>query len=162
MSFFLSDLENIRNTVPTSARTGVKEVGFSSIINGLSLEMPPRLKIQAVTVVPMFAPMITPMDCRRVMIPELTKPTTITVVAEELWITAVTPRPVKNPLILLFVSLPSRAFSPFPARLSSPSPITFMPNRKRQRPPTSVNASKIVIRTSSDVIFLKALRKTES
>lgn len=56
VSFFLSDLENIRNTVPTSARTGVKEVGFSSIINGLSLEMPPRLKTQAVTVVPMFAP----------------------------------------------------------------------------------------------------------
>ena len=39
---------------------------------------------KAVTVVPMFAPMITPMDCLSVMSPELTNPTTITVVADEL------------------------------------------------------------------------------
>ena len=45
--------------------------------------MPLRLKIHAVTVVPMFAPMITLIDCLSVMIPELTKPTTITVVADE-------------------------------------------------------------------------------
>ena len=36
-----------------------------------------------VTVVPIFAPMIIQTACRSVISPELTKPTTITVVAEE-------------------------------------------------------------------------------
>ena len=44
--------------MPISARMGVKEEGFSSWIKKFPLEMPARLKIQAVTVVPMFAPMI--------------------------------------------------------------------------------------------------------
>jgi len=39
--------------------------------------------IQAVTVVPILAPMITPMDWERLNKPALTKLTTITVVAEE-------------------------------------------------------------------------------
>ena len=39
--------------------------------------------IHAVTVVPILAPMITPMDCARVSRPAFTKLTTITVVAEE-------------------------------------------------------------------------------
>ena len=38
----------------------------------------------AVTVVPMLAPMMTLMDCDSFIMPELTKPTTMTVVAEEL------------------------------------------------------------------------------
>ena len=84
VSFDLSFLLNISLMVPISARTGVKEEGFSSWINRLLLEMPARLKIQAVTVVPMLAPIIIWMACRRVISPELTKPTTITVVAEEL------------------------------------------------------------------------------
>ena len=84
VSFFLLDFPNISNTVPTSAKTGVKEVGFRSCITILSLEIPPRLNIHAVTVVPILAPIITPMDCFNVITPELTNPTTITVVAEEL------------------------------------------------------------------------------
>ena len=36
-----------------------------------------------VIVVPMFAPMMIQTACRSVIIPELTKPTTMTVVAEE-------------------------------------------------------------------------------
>ena len=39
---------------------------------------------QDVTVVPMFAPMMTPTACVSDSTPALTKPTTITVVAEEL------------------------------------------------------------------------------
>ena len=62
---------------------GVKEEGFSSRTKKLEPSMPPRLRIQAVTVVPMFAPMMTLMACFRVISPELTKPTTMTVVAEE-------------------------------------------------------------------------------
>ena len=43
--------------MPTSARIGVKEVGLSSCTQMLVLVMPVRLRIQAVTVVPTFAPM---------------------------------------------------------------------------------------------------------
>ena len=44
----------------------------------------PRVEIiHAVTVVPILAPIMTPMDCFSVRSPALTKLTTITVVAEE-------------------------------------------------------------------------------
>ena len=46
--------------------------------------MPERLKIQAVMVVPRFAPMMTPVAWDSFIMPELTKPTTMTVVAAEL------------------------------------------------------------------------------
>ena len=81
---FLTGLPNIRRIIPTKARIGVKDIGFKSFMNTLSPEIPPRLRIHAVTVVPIFAPIITPIDCLSVIIPELTKPTTITVVADEL------------------------------------------------------------------------------
>ena len=71
--------------VPIKAKMGVKEVGFKSWMKMLSPEMPERERIHAVTVVPMFAPIITLIAWRRVIRPEFTKPTTITVVAEELW-----------------------------------------------------------------------------
>ena len=41
-----------------SASTGVKEVGFKSCTQKLPESMPPRLRSQAVTVVPMFCPMM--------------------------------------------------------------------------------------------------------
>ena len=83
-SLFLSCLQNRYSTIPASASSGVKEVGFISLMNQLSPLIPARLRIHAVTVVPILAPIITPMDCRSVIKPELTNPTTITVVAEEL------------------------------------------------------------------------------
>ncbi len=70
--------------MPAVARIGVKEVGLSILTKRLSLEMPLKLKSHAVTVVPTFAPMITLIACFKVITPELTKPTTITVAAEEL------------------------------------------------------------------------------
>ena len=61
------------------------------------------------------------------MIPEFTKPTTITVVAEDDWITAVTPIPRRTALMGLEVSV-SRILSSFPpATFASPSPIKFIP-----------------------------------
>ena len=42
-----------------SARTGVKELGFSSRTQTLPESMPLRLRSQAVTVVPTLAPMMT-------------------------------------------------------------------------------------------------------
>ena len=48
-----------------------------------------------VTVVPMFAPKMTPIACWSEISPALTKPTVITLVADELWMSAVTPSPAK-------------------------------------------------------------------
>ena len=73
-------------------------VGLKRLMIKLSPSSPERDKIQAVTVVPMLEPIMTPTACFRVIMPELTKPTTITVVAEEDWITAVTASPSRNPL----------------------------------------------------------------
>ena len=50
-----------------------------------------------VTVVPILAPIIIPTDWRRLISPAFTKPTVITVVAEEDWIKAVTKIPTKSP-----------------------------------------------------------------
>ena len=96
----------------------MKDVGFSSRIHTLPPSMPARLSSQAVTVVPTLAPMITLMACRRDMRPEFTKPTTITVVADELWMMAVMPSPVRKPAPTLPVILSSSVRSLPPARRS--------------------------------------------
>ncbi len=154
VSFFLLVFPNMKRTVPTVARMGVKDVGFNMRIKKLSLEMPLRLKSHAVTVVPTFAPIITFIACFKVITPELTKPTTITVAAEELCITAVTIRPVRKPAVLLWVSLARSSFKLPSARRSSASLITLIPNRNRLKPPASVKASKIPI-TDECLLFIK-------
>ena len=63
---------------------GEKEVGLRSFIKMLSPSTPTRLKSQVVIVVPIFAPIITGIACAKRISPEFTKPTTITVVADEL------------------------------------------------------------------------------
>jgi len=50
-----------------------------------------------VIVVPTFAPMITPRDCRREIIPAPTSPEVITMVAVDDWIIAVIPFPAEMP-----------------------------------------------------------------
>ena len=126
-----------------SASTGVKDDGFSSLIQRLLPSMPLRLRSHAVTVVPTFAPIITFIACRSVISPELTNPTTMTVVADELCIIAVTPSPVRKPIITLLVILSSSVRSRLPARRSSACPMRFMPNRKSDSPPIIVSALKI-------------------
>ena len=83
MFFFLSRFESM-NKNPTKASIGVKDDGFKSRRKKFSPEIPLRLKIHAVTVVPMFAPIIILIVWESFIIPEFTKPTSITVVAEEL------------------------------------------------------------------------------
>ena len=58
-----------------------------------------------VIVVPIFAPMMIHTACLSVIMPEFTNPTTITVVADDDWITAVTPAPTRTPRKRLAVSL---------------------------------------------------------
>ena len=62
--------------------------GMDSAIRGMEnaaiLTLNPKSEmIQAVTVVPILAPIITVMDCSKVSNPAFTKLTTITVVADE-------------------------------------------------------------------------------
>ena len=92
--------------------------------------------ISDVTVVPTFAPIITPTACVSDKRPAFTKPTTMTVVAEEDWITAVMATPASIASTRLCVTIPRIFFSRLPAARSSPSPMTFMPNRKRLSPPS--------------------------
>ena len=83
MSFFLLSFVSIIIKIPINAKIGAKEDGFKSCIKKFSLSIPVRLKIQEVIVVPTLAPMIIPTAWDNFIIPELTKPTTITVVAED-------------------------------------------------------------------------------
>ena len=66
----------------------------------------PALIIQAVNVVPMFAPMITEMACAKVSSPALTNDTVITVVAVELCTAAVMNVPVRIPVKRFVVIAP--------------------------------------------------------
>ncbi len=81
--FLFSFLLNIRTNTLIIARTGAKADGFKRLIIKLSPFICVNDKIQPVTVVPMFAPIITPIARESCIIPELTKPTTITVTAED-------------------------------------------------------------------------------
>ena len=65
--------------------------------------------------------------CFSVIMPELTKPTTMTVVAEEDWMTAVMPAPTRMPRKRLEVSRSRMPFMRLPAAASRPAPIICMP-----------------------------------
>ena len=125
--FGLSFLENIRIPTATIARIGEKEVGLHICTKNEELSIPVMPRIHAVIVVPILAPMMMPTACCSFMMPELTKPTTMTVVADEDWITAVTPAPTSTALNGLFVSF-SRMLSNFPPlTFASPSPSIVIP-----------------------------------
>ena len=83
--------------------------------------------IREVTVVPMLAPMMTPTAPLRLMSPAFTKPTTMTVVAEEDWITAVITAPTNTPRTRLEVSRSSMSFMRPPATDSRLLDIICMP-----------------------------------
>ena len=70
-----------------------------------------------------------PIACDSFKMPEFTKPTTMTVVAEDDWITAVTPAP-SNTALNGFVVRLSKIRSNFPPDIfSRPPPITLIPYR---------------------------------
>ena len=80
-----------------------------------------------VIVVPMLAPMMIQTACCRVIRPELTNPTTMTVVADDDWMTAVIAAPTSTPLIRLDVSFSRIDFILLPAAASRPLLIICMP-----------------------------------
>ena len=63
----------------------------------------PKLMIHAVTVVPMWAPMMMEMACARVSSPAFTNDTAISVVAVDDWMLAVTNIPFITPMKRLVV-----------------------------------------------------------
>ena len=91
----------------------------------------------AVMVVPTFAPRITPTAWESDISPELMKPTTITVVTDEDWITDVTKAPVSTPMKRLRVSCLSSIRRRSPATARSATVICSSPNRKSASPPSS-------------------------
>ena len=109
----------------------------------------PKIEIiQAVMVVPILAPITTPIDSRRESNPALTKLTTITVVAEEDCMIAVISRPVKTPFILEEVMAAKIFLSFEPATFCNDSLIIFIPNKNIPRDPMSS-------RKSTGVNFIK-------
>ena len=127
MSCTFCFLTNIIQTTPIIAKTGEKDDGFNKLTNKLSPSIPVRLKIHEVAVVPIFAPIIMPTACDSRIMPELTKPTTITVVAEDDWMTAVTPAPSSTAFTGFDVNF-SRILSSLPPdALERPSPIRCIP-----------------------------------
>ena len=87
----------------------------------------PNEVIQAVSVVPMLAPIITPMALPRVRSPAFTKLTTIMVVADEDCTRAVTTVPVSTRLNELEVILAIKALRRSPADFWRPSLISAIP-----------------------------------
>ena len=85
MSFRLCFFEKQNRSIPAKASIGVKVAGLKRlrIVLAPLPVIPVVLRSHDVTEVPRLAPMITPVACLRVISPELTKPTTITVVAED-------------------------------------------------------------------------------
>lgn len=91
----------------------------------------------------MFAPKITEIPCGSVIRPALTKPMTITVVADELCSTAVTSAPASAPIIGFLVRKLRICFMRSPAAFCRASLMLFMPNRNIARPPA--NPKTVVI-----------------
>ncbi len=100
---------------------------------------------QAVIVVPMLAPITTPMACLSVISPALAKPTTITVVALLLWIRQVTAQPTSTAMGMLRVTARSILRSLSPAARFRPSLMMRMPNRKRPSPPTTMKTMSSLV-----------------
>ena len=126
-----------RRKEPKPTSKGAKNSGLNTL--RAALDTCVRDTIQAVMVVPMFAPMINPTDWERFRIPALTKPTTMTVVAEEDCTRAVMPAPRRTAISRFPVTI-FKNFDIFElAAFCIPSLITVMPYRNIPNPPNRVN-----------------------
>lgn len=103
--FLVGFLHTILNIIPMTPIIAAR----TSVERRLTQPAPPliseRHKIQPVTDVPIIAPIIIPIACFILIIPALTNPTTITEVADDDCIIAVTPVPRSTPLRGVLLSL---------------------------------------------------------
>ena len=102
-----------------------------------SASIPLKDKIQAVRVVPRSDPKITPTVCSSSMMPEFTKPTSITVIADEDCMAIVIMVPTTIPISLLSVTFLSSFSNLPPVIFSREVDIRFIPKRKKASPPKS-------------------------
>ena len=117
---------------------------------------PERLNemICAVTVVPMFAPKMMPIACVRFSSPALMNPITMTVVALDDWITAVTSVPASTATMPLRAKNCSTFFMFSPAIFWMPSPMSSMPKMKSASPPsTAITTERTLNPSSLTVLF---------
>ena len=132
ISVALALFVNIINATPIKATNGAMAL-TSNAINW------------PVIVVPTLAPIIIHTACCKVIICALTNPTTITVVALELWITAVTSAPTMTPKNRFEVNFSKICFKRSPAAASRPFPIICIPYRNKANPPNKDNIFVVVI-----------------
>ena len=114
ISLFFCFLAAMMRIIPMRATMSEKQEGLRSFNTILSPEsMPASDRIHAVSVVPISDPKITPTVWGSSIMPELTKPTSMTVIAEDDWMAIVMMAPIVRPLNLLSVAL-LRSFSSLP------------------------------------------------
>ena len=129
LTFFLRSVLAVMNRIiPIKARNGVKVEGLNMDSQALlPLSMAFSESSQALAVVPRLAPSITLTAWDRFMMPELTKPTTITVEVEDDCTSAVTPTP-KRYAINRFCVTPVKNLSNVPPEiLLRPLLMTLLP-----------------------------------
>ena len=131
---FCSFLENILRTMPATETMPVSVEVERSETQPAPSSRPERQIIQPVILVPSIAPSTIPIACLSFIIPEFTKPTTITEVADDDCMTAVTPVPRSTPFNGVLVSLYNNISRLFPATILRPSPIRAIPNRNSATP----------------------------
>ena len=117
--------------------------------------------IQAVSVVPMLAPMMTEMACASVSNPALTNETVITVVAVDDCTEAVTSIPVSIPVKRLVVIAPKTWRNWGPAIFCRASLIDFIPNMRRANEPKSLKMIVMdIFNERFDGLLLQSYKKT--
>ena len=128
ISLCLCCLQTMSMMIPIRATMRAKHEGFRNCRKILSLpSIPESDKIHAVSVVPISEPKITPTVWGSSMIPELTKPISMTVMADDDWMAIVIIAPMVSPLKGLSVAL-RRSFSSLP-------PAVFFNDSERTRIP---------------------------
>ena len=103
--------------------------------------------------------MITPTDCVRVMIPELTRPTQMTTVPADDWMTPVIRVPKMTPLMVEEVSFCNTPCILPPASFSRPAPMIDMPYRNSAIPPNREVMCVISISILLKMFFLFFLNR---
>ena len=132
---FFGAFRNTYKIAPMNATIGAKLLGLHSSSSRLPPEMSDKRISWPVTVVPMFAPMMTPMACDSCMMPEFTRPMTMTVVPADDWMMPVMTAPSATALTVDDVRR-RRMPSIFPpAIFSRPEPMMLMPYRNSAMPP---------------------------
>ena len=138
--FQRSFLQKRLRTAPTPANPEK-----TTVMERAPLPERPRETICAVTVVPMFAPKMIVVAWRSDITPALTKPSTMTMLALELWTTAVTAVPMPTPSSLLLETLEKRNFSLADEADSRFELIIWQAIRKMPTPATSERTDELIV-----------------